>query len=74
MSLTTDSVAIANIKPSWCSVASMCRVPNRTANVAIASATNSARSPNGGCAIPPGAASARIVETDDDTALSCRAM
>jgi hypothetical protein len=52
----------------------MWRVPNKTAKVAMASATNSARSPNGGCAIAPGAASARMVDTDDDTALSCNAM
>ena len=34
-SLTRDSAATATIRPSWCSVASMWRVPNRTANVAI---------------------------------------
>ena len=37
-SLTSDSAATATIRPSWCSVASMWRVPNRTANVAIVSA------------------------------------
>ena len=39
-SLTIDSAAIASIRPCWCSVASMWRVPNSTAKVAIASATN----------------------------------
>jgi hypothetical protein len=38
-SLTIDSVAIASISPSWCSVASMWRVPKSTAKIAIASAT-----------------------------------
>ena len=38
-SLTIDSVAIASIRPSWCSVASMCRVPNSTAKIAIETAT-----------------------------------
>ena len=51
-SLTSDSVAIARMSPSWCSVASMWRVPNRTANAAIASATNSAMSPSTGCGMP----------------------
>ena len=44
-SLTIDSVAIASIRPSWCSVASIWRVPNSTANAAMASATKNARSP-----------------------------
>jgi len=43
-SLTMDSVAIASIMPSWCSVASIWRVPNRMAKAASASATNSAES------------------------------
>ena len=38
-SLTIDSVAIASINPSWCSVASIWRVPKRTAKIAIATAT-----------------------------------
>ena len=38
-SLTSDSVAIASIRPSWCSVASIWRVPNRTAKIAIETAT-----------------------------------
>ena len=37
-SLTRDSAATATIRPSWCSVASIWRVPNRTANVAIVNA------------------------------------
>ena len=74
ISLTIDSAAIASIKPSWCSVASVWRVPNSTAKVAIASATNSATSPSSGGAAPPGDASAKMVETEADTALSCSAM
>ena len=74
-SLTIDSVAIASIKPSWCSVASIWRVPNSTAKVAIDSATNSAMSPSSGCVTPvPGVICARMVSSDDDTALSCSAM
>ena len=44
-SFTIDSVATASIKPCWCSVASVWRVPNSTANAAIASATIRAISP-----------------------------
>ena len=51
-SLTIDSVAIASIRPSWCSVASIWRVPNSTAKVAIDIATNSAMSPSSGLATP----------------------
>ena len=39
MSLTTDSKAIAATMPSWRSLASIWRVPNRMANAAIASVT-----------------------------------
>ena len=49
MSLTIDSAAIASINPSWCSVASMWRVPNSTAKAAIDKATNNAMSPSTGC-------------------------
>ena len=74
-SLTIDSVAIASIKPSWCSVASIWRVPNSTAKVAIDSATNSAMSPSSGRVTPgPGAIWARMVSSENDTALSCSAM
>ncbi len=74
-SLTSDSVAIASIKPSWCSVASMWRVPNSTAKVAIDSATNSAMSPSIGLATPlPGEICAMMVSSEPDTALSCSAM
>ena len=53
----------------------MWRVPNSTANAAINSATKSAMSPRKGCATTPSAAAcARMVETEDDTALSCSAM
>ncbi len=74
-SLTIDSVAIASIRPSWCSVASVWRVPNSTANAAISMATNSAMSPSSGrAAALPATVSARMVSTDHDTALSCSAM
>ena len=74
-SLTIDSVAIASIKPSWCSVASIWRVPNSTAKVAIDSATNSAMSPSSGCVAPPrGVIWARMVSSENDTALSCSAI
>ena len=43
--LMMDSVATASINPCWCSVASVCRVPNSTAKAAIASVTISAMSP-----------------------------
>ena len=50
-------------------------MPNSTANAAIDSATNSAMSPNTGCAKPPSAAvCARMVLSDADTALSWSAM
>ena len=74
-SLTIDSVAIASIKPSWCSVASIWRVPNSTAKVAIDSATNSAISPSTGWVTPlVGVIWARMVSSENDTALSCNAM
>ena len=40
-SLTTDSTATARTSPSWCSVASACRVPNSEANTASSIATTS---------------------------------
>jgi hypothetical protein len=43
-----DSVAIASIRPCWCSVASVWQMPNSTANTAIASVTTSAMSPISG--------------------------
>ena len=51
-SLTIDSVAMARIRPFWCSVASAWRVPNSTANIAIANVTISATSPITGCTMP----------------------
>jgi hypothetical protein len=70
-SLTIDSVAIASINPSWCSVASMWRVPNSTAKMAIATATYSAMSPNTGCIAPlAGPICTRMVVSEDETALS----
>ena len=41
MSFTIDSTAIARIMPSWCSVVSMWRVPNRMAKTPMVSTTNS---------------------------------
>ena len=74
-SLTIDSVAIASISPSWCSVASMWRVPNSTANSAIASATRQAISPSTGCIAPlAGPIWTRMVVSEVDTAFSCSAM
>ena len=72
-SLTMDSVAIASIRPCWCSVASVCRVPNSTANTAIASVTISAMSPMSGIE-ENSLSSLRIVSSDDAIALSCSAM
>ena len=40
-SLTSDSTAMARIMPSWCSVVSMCRVPNRMANTPMVTTTSS---------------------------------
>ncbi len=72
-SLTMDSVATASIRPCWCSVASDWRVPNSTANTAMASVTISAMSPMIG--IEENAwSSLRMVSRDDATALSCSAM
>ena len=74
-SLTIDSVAIASIRPSWCSVASIWRVPNSTANIAIANATNNEMSPNSGRMPPlPALRCDRMVSSEADTALSCSAM
>ena len=72
-SLTMDSVAIASIRPCWCSVASVCLVPNSTANAAIASVTISATSPMIGIE-EKAWSSLRMVPSDDATALSCNAM
>ena len=75
ISLMINSVAIASIKPSWCSAASMWRVPNSMANAAMVSAMNSARSPSAGSIAPVAAPVwARIAPSEDDTALSCSAM
>ncbi len=53
----------------------MWRVPNSTAKVAIDSATNSEMSPSSGCAPPVlGVMWARMVSSDEETALSCSAM
>lgn len=73
-SLTIDSVAIASISPSWCSVASMWRVPNSTANTAMAMAIISARSPSAGWLRPMPSKSPSITSSEPDTALSCSAM
>ena len=72
-SLMIDSVATASIRPCWCSVASVWRVPNSTANTAIASVTTSAMSPMIG--IEENALSSlRMVSSDEDIALSWSAI
>ena len=72
-SLTMDSVAIASIRPCWCSVASAWRVPNSTANTAIASITISAMSPMIGI-WEKSLSSLRMVSSEEAIALSCSAM
>ena len=72
-SLTMDSVATASMRPCWCSVASVWRVPNSTANAAIASVTTSAMSPMIGIE-ENSLSSLRIVSSEDATALSWSAM
>ena len=74
--LTTDSAAIASISPSWCSVASICLVPNRIANTAIVMAMMKVRSPSGSPlemngAVPVGP---MTVVIDCETAFSCSAI
>ena len=71
-SLTRDSAATATIRPSWCSVASMWRVPNRTAKVAIVRAMMKAVSV-GRLRCCSGRAPSSV-STDSATAFSCRAM
>ncbi len=74
-SLTMDSAAMASIRPCWCSVVSICRVPNSTANAAIERATKSAMSPGTACTMAESTLEwDRMVRSDDDTALSCKAM
>ena len=69
-SFTIDSNAIASITPSWCSVASSRRVPNRTANSAISSAAHSAVSANqAGCRPVEAVSTSMLVPT----ALYCSA-
>ena len=72
-SLTMDSVATASIRPCWCSVASVWRVPNSTANAAIASVTISAMSPMIGMR-ENAWSSLRMVSSEEATALSWSAM
>ena len=72
-SLTMDSAATANISPCWCSVASAWRVPNSTANTAIASVTISAMSPMIGI-LEKAWSSLRMVSSEEAIALSCSAM
>ncbi len=72
-SLTINSVATASIRPCWCSVASVWRVPNSTANTAIASVTISAMSPMIG--IEENAwSSLKMVSSEEAVALSCSAI
>ncbi len=74
-SLTTDSTATASIRPCWCSVASMWRVPNSTAKAASESATNSGGSPSIGCTGPaPVSSGTTMAPSEDEIALSCSAM
>ena len=72
-SLMMDSVATASISPCWCSVASVCRVPNSTAKAAIDSVTISATSPTSGI-WEKAWSSVRIVSSEEATALSWSAM
>ena len=72
-SFTIDSVATASIRPCWCSVASVWRVPNSTAKVAIASVTISAMSPMIGI-WEKAWSSLRIVSSDAAAALSWSAI
>ncbi len=51
-SLISDSKAIARNKPSWCSVASIWRVPNKIVNTAKARATKKAVSEKTGVKEP----------------------
>ena len=72
-SLMMDSVATASIRPCWCSVASVCRVPNSTAKAAIASVTISATSPMTGIC-ENAWSSLRMTSSEEATALSWSAM
>src|SRR5438067_10859264 len=72
-SLTMDSVAIASIRPCWCSVASAWRVPNSTANTAIVSITISAMSPMIGM-LEDTLSSLRMVSSEEAIALSWSAI
>ncbi|MGY3427207.1 hypothetical protein ACVWZW_007711 [Bradyrhizobium sp. F1.13.4] len=72
-SLMMDSVATASMRPCWCSVASVCRVPNSTAKAAIASVTISATSPTIGM-WEKAWSSLRMVSSEEATALSWSAM
>ncbi len=63
-SFTTDSNAMASITPSWCSVASICRVPNSAAKIAIRIATPNAGSANhAGCDAPDPVSTSMLVPT-----------
>ena len=70
-SLTSDSTAIASIRPWWCSVASTARVPNRIENRASSRATYSAVSASSGPCPPPAAPAS--TSTLMATALNCSA-
>jgi hypothetical protein len=76
MSLTTASAAIASIRPSWCSVASMWRVPNSQAKIAIPMAMISVMSlkKDSGPTPPDRSIWSTIVVTESDTAFSCSAI
>src|SRR5438477_526375 len=68
-SFTMDSVATASIRPCWCSVASVWRVPNSTAKAAIAKVTVSAMSPTIGI-LENAWSSLRMVSSEEAIAIA----
>jgi hypothetical protein len=75
MSLTTDSIAIARMSPSWCSVASVCRVPKMTAKVASSKATSSEiSSTKKVLRIASMALASTMADSELETAFSCSAI
>ena len=74
-SLTRDSIAMARIRPSWCSVASVCRVPKMAAKAASTSVTKKEMSDRKKVSVTRfNCSTSTITATDEDTALSCSAM
>ncbi len=77
MSFTRDSKATAATMPSWCSEASMWRVPKRIAKIAMTSATQSAVSASSGTFSCSGMATrgyCRSTLKEVETAFSCSEM